>query len=207
MDPLEILRLEKLLPDSKWGVFGGAFDPPHFGHLIMAIDICEQAKLDGVLFLPTPAPPHKEAPNADFETRLNMIEAMLVDIPCFVASDFENRLSAPNYTVDTISALQQKFPKVEFKIIVGGDNLSILNSWRNIDRLLEISEILVGSRPGSPDDNQLDQALTNRFRRYKSAEIDISSTQLRERRKNNLPLKFRTSDAVIKIIEENELYK
>ncbi|HSG98869.1 MAG TPA: nicotinate-nicotinamide nucleotide adenylyltransferase, partial [candidate division Zixibacteria bacterium] len=111
---------EILQPGSHWGFLGGAFDPPHLGHLALARTLCDCAELDGVLFCPTFAPPHKRAPQATFEQRVEMTRLSVGTDRNFVVTDIERGLPTPSYTVQTIRELLRRYPAVRFSILVGG---------------------------------------------------------------------------------------
>src|SRR5947208_14910068 len=133
------------------GIFGGTFDPVHFGHLVVAEQCREQGRLDRVWFVPAPRPPHKPGPTLTrFDQRVEMLQLALAGNPAFSVSEVEKERSGPSYTVDTVAELLRRHPADEFFLLVGSDTLADLPLWHEPGRLLEMVGLLVVARPGSP---------------------------------------------------------
>src|SRR5258708_2055056 len=132
------------------GVFGGAFDPVHFGHLILAEQCREQGRLDEVLFVPTARPPHKPRPGARFDQRVEMLALALAGNPVFRIDEIEKDREGPSYTADTLADLRRRSPGDDFWLLVGGDAVRDLHIWYEPRRILELAGLLVMTRPGSP---------------------------------------------------------
>ena len=112
------------------GVFGGTFDPPHLGHQILAVEAMEQARLDKVLWVLTPDPPHKQGVEiTPTNQRLTMVEKMVKQSAEFAVSDIEIRRTGPHYVVDTMRLLRKEYPEDDLYYLMGGDSLSDLPSW------------------------------------------------------------------------------
>ena len=132
------------------GVFGGTFDPVHFGHLILAEQCREQGRLDEVLFVPAPRPPHKPQPSARFDQRVEMLALALAGNPVFRIDEIEKDREGPSYTTDTLAELRRRRPGDEFWLLVGSDTVRDLHLWYEPRRLVEMAGLLVMDRPGSP---------------------------------------------------------
>jgi len=130
-----------------FGLYGGSFDPIHKGHLYVARLVMERLKLDGVIFLPSGQPPHKQQQRlADADKRLEMVRLAIQDEPDFYYSDFEQKLPPPQYTYLTLEALA-KYP-ARLVFIIGADSLLQLHIWREPRRMLAAAEVAVVQRPG-----------------------------------------------------------
>ena len=139
------------VPDNggNWGILGGTFDPVHFGHINLALEIKNKKQLDGVIFIPSINHPCKEpACYESYEDRVRMLEISLKDYSEFIISKIESEQELSGYTFDTITALKQKYTKANYYFIVGSDNVSQLSTWYNAEQLLESVKFLVGTRPG-----------------------------------------------------------
>lgn len=132
------------------GVFGGTFDPPHIGHQILAVEALEQARLDKILWVLTPDPPHKQGVIiTPAEKRQVMVEKMIKQSAEFVFSDVDIRRNSPHYAVDTMKILQRDHPADEFFYIMGGDSLRDLPAWHTPSTFIDsCAGILVLRRPG-----------------------------------------------------------
>ncbi|MDU9048285.1 MAG: nicotinate (nicotinamide) nucleotide adenylyltransferase [Candidatus Electrothrix sp. Rat3] len=142
---------------ARIGLFGGTFDPVHKGHLAIARQASEEARLDQVLFIPAADPPHKKTPGASYRHRVAMLETAfnrapvdraLVDQERFAISLLEAELPFPSYTVDTLVELKKRllYPRCYF--IIGADSLLDLHRWYQYQRLLRLTHFIVLSRPG-----------------------------------------------------------
>jgi nicotinate-nucleotide adenylyltransferase len=135
----------------RLGLYGGAFNPIHRGHLLVAEAAKTRLGLETVLFIPTGDPPHK--PSSDVipaAHRLEMVRLAIAPYPSFQLSDIETRRSAKSYTVDTVRELRKIYPAdTRFVFIIGLDAFTELPGWREPERLLELCEFAVVSRPGN----------------------------------------------------------
>src|SRR4051812_33191298 len=133
------------------GVFGGTFDPVHYGHLILAEQCREQGRLDEVWFVPAPRPPHKEARALTrFDQRVEMLALALAGNPALKIEELEKERAGPSYTVDTLAELHGRHPAAELFLLVGSDTLADLPLWYQPVRILEQAALLVMTRPGNP---------------------------------------------------------
>jgi nicotinate-nucleotide adenylyltransferase len=196
---------------KRYGVLGGAFNPIHLAHLIIAEDVRQQMHLDKVLFIPYANPPHKEASGLEnTEHRVNMIKMAIESNIYFEYCDIEIKkdISKKSYTVDTLLQLREKYKNegVALYLIIGMDNLVELHTWKDPGKLFLLSQVLVLNRPG-----YLIQDVQNEFDRkatkIPAPDINISSTDIRHRVYENKSIKYLVPDSVEKYIFENKLYK
>lgn len=132
---------------QRIGIYGGSFNPVHFGHIGLAKWIIENSDLDELWFLISPNNPLKSVQSlAPEEERLAAVQQAIQDIPRLKASDFEFSLPRPSYTANTLRALQQAYPDYEFTLIIGEDNLSIFHQWREYEFILANFRLFVYPR-------------------------------------------------------------
>jgi nicotinate-nucleotide adenylyltransferase len=198
------------------GIFGGTFDPVHMGHLILAEQAREQARLDAVWFVPAPRPPHKpEAELTRFEQRVEMLELALAGNAAFRVDDLEKERTGPSYTVDTLAELCLRHPKDEFFLLAGSDTVRDLGTWYQPVRLLELAGLVVMARPGHglPDAAELrrqvalPEAVPLRLVVVQSPQIDISSRDLRARAAAGRSIRYFVPRAVEVYIHDKHLYR
>ena len=116
------------------GIFGGTFDPPHLGHLILAAEALYQLQLNRLLWVLTPEPPHKPGrPIAPLPHRLEMLQRAIAQTPGFELSSIEIDRPGPHYTIDTLEILRIQFPAADFALLIGGDSLRDLPGWHRPD--------------------------------------------------------------------------
>lgn len=133
------------------GILGGAFNPPHAGHLRLAERALEHLHLDEVRFIPTAASPHKPTHGPEGEQRLELLRAALADSRHpFVADDLEVRRGGVSYTVDTLERLASAEPETAWIWLMGSDQLPGLPGWRCLSRILELASLGIALRPGFP---------------------------------------------------------
>lgn len=166
------------------GIYGGSFNPVHFGHVGLARWVVEHTDLDELWLLVTPNNPLKPAGIlAPEEERLAAVREAIKDIPGLVASDFEFSLPRPSYTANTLRELQKAYPQHEFSLVIGEDNLAIFNKWREYEYIMSNFRIFVYPRKGSLTIDDLRFKIED-FRELiflKDAPyFDISSTELRQ---------------------------
>jgi nicotinate-nucleotide adenylyltransferase len=191
----------------KVGLYFGTFNPIHVGHMIIANHVAEFSDLNQVWMVVTPHNPLKikDTLLEDYK-RLQLVAIAVEDFPKIKASDIEFKLPQPNYTVNTLAHLQDKFPQHEFALIMGEDNLKSLHKWKNYDVILENYDIYVYPRISTEAEN-LTFKNHPRIHKIDAPIVEISSTFIREniKKKKNiqplLPLK------VWEFIDYNNLYK
>jgi nicotinate-nucleotide adenylyltransferase len=195
---------------TRLGIFGGAFNPIHTAHLILAEDVREQMHLDKIIFIPYANPPHKDPGKLlDAEIRLKLINIAIRGNKCFESSDIEivKGRSSKTYTVDTLMQLHEMYKNEQAKLylIIGIDNLIELNTWKEPGKLFRLAEVIVLNRPGF-----LIQDVKNEFYNQvtfiPAPNLDISSSDIRNRVKEKRSIKYLVPEAVEKEIVDNKLY-
>lgn len=130
------------------GIFGGTFDPVHYGHLRPALELLESLQLHEVRMIPCAVPPHRETPIASGQARLAMLQLAVVDEPGLVADDRELQRGGPSYMVDTLRSLREELGDVPLCLLMGSDAFLGLPSWHEWRQLLTLAHIVVAHRPG-----------------------------------------------------------
>jgi len=210
------LRSGTLRVTVKTGLYGGSFDPVHFGHLIAAQEVYEHFGLDRVIFIPAAQSPLKQdAVHASAADRLAMVQAAIEDDPRFAVSDIELRRGGLSYTLDTVRELQAQHPGDTFYWIVGGDQAARLPQWHAIEQLAAAVEFIAVDRPSgtpiTPPPPRLPHSSPPvpglRVHRLESRLIDISSTELRERARRGLPLQYFIPHKALVYLKAHCLYR
>ena len=197
------------------GIFGGSFDPIHWGHLILAEQAREQARLDEVWFIPSAIAPHKRTgPVASDRQRLEMVQLAIVGHSAFRANDIELNRGGTSYTVDTLESLSQLHPNDEFFLLMGGDSLDQFRAWREPERICQLATPLVFFRQGSSQSLETLRGLVNaeRFAAMTNAAIvsrliEISSTDIRQRATSGRSLRYLVPRSIEMYIEHHKLYR
>lgn len=206
-------------------MFGGSFNPIHFGHLLVADEVCETLELDRVLLVPAAQPPHKPltelAPAAD---RYQMTALAALGHPRFEVSDVEVTRSGPSYTVDTLTALQ---PRGRLHLIIGSETFLDLLNWKDPARVVTLARLVVIPRNGMGFDPEApaavkvlrELALPGFVRAgadtsdgaapllLYAASLPISGSDLRRRAREGRSLAFRMPDAVAAYLRDHQLYR
>lgn len=186
----------------RLGVYGGAFDPPHLGHLVAASDACDALELDLLLWIPSAVHPLKAVRTAA-DVRLQMVRAAIGGDPRFAADDLELRRTGPSYTVDTLRALRAREPGAELFFVTGADNLAELPRWREPGEIARLATVAVVSRAGEAlPANAPYPAVA-----VPVARMDVSSTEIRRRVAAGLSIRYLVPEAVRALIERERLYR
>ena len=179
------------------GVFGGTFDPIHYGHLRSAFEMLQALEFDEVRFIPCGDPPHRGTTFATAAERLRLVELAIAGQAGFVADDRELRRDGPSYTIDTLAELRKEFPDRALGLIIGMDAFLGLTDWYRWDEILGIAHIVVAHRPGwkAPDIGVLGQLIADcgtlrvedlhatthgRLHIHAVTQLEIASTEIRE---------------------------
>ena len=200
---------------TRTGIMGGTFDPIHIGHLILAETAYEEAGLDRVLLMPTGVSYFKEDQKVtDPQLRLKMTEAAAAGNPHFEASDIEVRRSGNTYTCETLRQLKKERPDEEFYYIVGADTLVMMSLWKEPESIFRDCTILVETRGSEVSEQALKEEIRKLREKYAARIIplsvrnmDISSTDIRERVSDGRSIRYLVPEAVEEIIRENGLYQ
>ena len=198
------------------GIFGGSFDPVHYGHLILAELAREACSLDEVRLVPAAVPPHKQGQGrADGEHRLAMLDLAIGGNASIQTWDVELARGGVSYTVDTLRTLRDEHPNDDLFFLMGADSLFDLPNWREPKEICSLATVVVVDRPGSKPvdfDCLADVATPSQietFERHvvKMPQVDISSTEIRRRIKDRLSIRYQTPRAVEKYIATAGLYE
>jgi nicotinate-nucleotide adenylyltransferase len=197
----------------RLGIFGGTFDPVHYGHLLLAEQCREQCRLDQVWFLPAGVPPHKlELTIAAGKARAEMLELAIAGHDGFRVDRRELDRADPCYTVDTLAALQAEDSTREFVFLLGADSLADFPTWREPRRIVELARLTVVNRGGGPLPDLgplhpiLGAALESRIAFVTIPGVDISSSDIRRRVRDGKSIRYMTPRAVECYIEAHKLY-
>lgn len=207
------------------GVFGGTFDPIHFGHLRLAEEAADACGLEHVLVVPAGLPPHRAMPGVAPEARLAMARLAVADNPRLRVDEREVRLSRPSYTIDTLADLRAELGvAVPLCLLVGGDAFRGLSSWRRWLELFDFAHIIVAERPGFATEADLPAALAREFAARRAdahavrrmpagamvpisiTALDISATAIRARLAQGRSVRYLLPDPVLDYIQRNALY-
>lgn len=188
----------------RTGIFGGAFNPPHLGHLIVAECARSALSLDRVLWIPGNDPPHKPSPSAVAADRLRMVELAVASNEHFVASADEIERGGVSYTVDTLERLASE--RDDLYLILGADSLVSFEGWYRPSRILELATLAAYPRAGVGDVNARTR-LTGEAVLLDAPIIEISSTAIRERVSAGTSIRYLVPDAVAEFIRTRLLYK
>lgn len=198
---------------QKIGIMGGTFDPIHTGHLVIAEAVRMEYLLDKVLFIPSASPPHKQdSCVTDAQARYTMTILATNSNPYFFVSDIELRRQGPSYTIDTIKSLIELYGKrTDFFFITGADAIQELPTWKDIDDLLELCNFVAAARPGCI--NSIDNIVSffgekgrQRIHQLEAPELEISSTDIRERIRSGKSIKYIVPESVENYLCKEKLY-
>jgi nicotinate-nucleotide adenylyltransferase len=198
---------------KRIGLFGGTFDPPHIGHLVLAGEAVSQFQLDTFLWVLTPDPPHKQENFiTPLEHRLPMLQSMIAHNPAFELSRIEIDRPGPHYTIDTVRLLAQQEVDAEIYLLIGGDSLMDLPTWRlSADLVAEVSKIGVMRRSGESSDLSALEAklpgVTSKVHFIDALLQPVSSRELRRRVAAGEMYRYYVSPEVYNYIEANQLYR
>ena len=197
---------------EKIGILGGTFDPIHTGHILSAQAVYEQLELEKVVFIPAYVPPHKIGQNfAPAEHRYAMTRLAIAPYPYFQVSDMELRRSGVSYTVDTMKEIKAAHPQSELYFIIGADSVPLLYTWNRIEELFQLVTFVVAYRPGYSNViqtacKQMGNIVRERMILLPTPEYPVSSTEIRQKIRNNESLKNLVPPAVEDYIRQHHLY-
>jgi nicotinate-nucleotide adenylyltransferase len=171
---------------QRFGVFCGTFNPIHLGHLLMADFALKTLKLDRVIFVTSPAPPHRRVDLLEAEQRYNLVSAAVAGNPEYEASRIELDRAGPSYTIDTIKQLKREHPDSQLYLIIGEDNLQYIASWKQADEIFQCAQLVVAPRVKQTDktvDPQIAKALppSARVITLDLPHVNVSSSEIRKR--------------------------
>jgi len=197
---------------ERLGVIGGTFDPPHYGHLVLAENARVQLDLDTVLFAPAGEPPHKpDEPISPVRHRAAMVEAVVADNAAFALSPVDLDRPGPHFTVDMLAILREAYPEAALYFVMGGDSLAQFLSWRDPAGIVEQAHLAVMRRPGwEADVAELEGRLPDvreRLTWLDAPYLELSGTDLRRRVREGLPIRYLVPPSVREYVVEHALYQ
>ena len=202
-------------------LFGGTFDPVHYGHLKPLNELQQYLAADAVYVLPASVPPHRPAPQASSEQRQNMLQLALREYPGFILDSRELERSGPSWTVLTLQSFRQQYPDASLCLVMGSDAFNGLSSWYHWQQIPQLANIIVIERAGMKTAKRPDWATehlvrdVDSLRESKSSSIlfvslkgyDISATEIRQRMAQKLDVTGMLPDKVIDYIRQNGIYQ
>ncbi len=189
-------------------LFGGSFDPIHFGHLVLAQYALEFLKAEKVIFIPCYKPPHKIGYKlSHWKHRLNMLLLATKDNDKFEISRFEIERKDISYTYITVDYFKNEYKNYELYFLIGYDSLITLTKWQRWEDILKSVYFIVGKRIVKEGSKKLPKNICDKVIYFDAPIIEISSTEIRQRLKKSLPIKYLVPESVEKYIIENKLYK
>ncbi len=199
---------------QRLGIFGGTFNPPHKGHIYIAIEAMKGAGLDKMLFVPCGNPPHKSVDgDVSPKHRFEMTRLVIADYPDFEITDLEIRSNEPSYTLKTLEELKNSYPEAKLCFVVGGDSLRDMKDWYHPEKIFKLAEI-VALRRGGIDDSIFESSIEFYKEKY-DAEItpvdilpmDISSSDVRKKIAIGCDVSDLVNQSVLEYIKKFEIYK
>jgi nicotinate-nucleotide adenylyltransferase len=194
---------------KRVGLFGGSFDPIHFGHINIAISAKENHNLDEIWFCPSYNTPAKNSSHADPKERYKMLHIALNNLSWAKILDFEINRPGYSYTIDTIKALQQDKNNIELQLIIGDDTVEDLHLWKDIDTIIKLCPLIIGKRncipPICKGNEKLIQAVTNGSI-FPNPIMQIESSTIKKRIRAKLYCAHLVPEKVLDYIYQNQLY-
>lgn len=186
-------------------MFGGTFDPPHIGHLVAALDAQAALDLDIVLLVVANVPWQKVDSReiSSAEDRVAMVRAAVADAPFLEVSELELERGGASYTVDTLADLEREHPGAELFVILGDDAAAGFGTWERYEEVARAATLVVVDRPGHP--SPVDERFS--WTRVDIPELEISSTEIRDRVRSGRSIRYLTPDGVASVIEARSLYR
>ncbi len=208
------------------GIYGGTFDPIHYGHLRPNLELCERFKMREVRFIPALLPPHRDSPAISAELRQQMVALAIASEPLFVLDKRELERGGPSYMVDTLKSLRLDFPQYPLCLLLGMDAFMGINQWYHWQELLDYAHIIISQRPDTDfeqqqkwpeevrqfyqshkaDTGDINALLCGKISLQPVTQLAISATDIRNRLKNNQSVRYLMPDSVINLIKYEKLY-
>ena len=205
------------------GIFGGTFDPIHYGHLRTAFELLQTLDFEEVRFIPCGDPPHRGVTFAPASLRLDMVQLATRDEAAFVVDDRELQRTGPSYSIDTLVSLREEFPDRSLCLITGMDAFLGLPTWHRWDEILDFAHIVVAHRPGwrAPDEGALGALLAEYRAEYEKdlreklqgsiyvhavTQLEIASTGIRKLVADGYDPRYLMPDSVRNAIIESSCY-
>jgi nicotinate-nucleotide adenylyltransferase len=197
----------------RLGIYGGTFDPVHYGHLLLAEQCREACGLDEIWLVPAGDPPHKQGHAiSPAKSRREMLEMAVAGLPQFRVSTIEIDRPGPHYTVETLREIRRTRPGDELFLLMGRDSLLELSTWREPDQIAELATIVAVNRGRETIAmnlvrESLGEVIANRVQVVSMPGVDLSASDLRERVRTGRSIRFQVPRAVEQYIVEHALYR
>jgi nicotinate-nucleotide adenylyltransferase len=191
---------------ERIGVFGGTFDPPHVGHLVVAVNVRHALSLDVVLLVVANVPWQKVGQRtvSAADDRIALVRAAVGDVVGLEVSTIEIDRGGPSYTADTLAELHAEHPDAELFVVVGSDVAAGLTTWERVDEVRDLATVVVVERPGVAPVTPL---AGFSWMSVEAPHLEVSSTDLRARVRDGRPLDYLLPHAVIDAIDERHMYR
>jgi nicotinate-nucleotide adenylyltransferase len=207
------------------GIFGGTFDPIHFGHLRVALDVMEKLQLEQIRFIKLNQAVHRDQPRTPGVQRLEMLQAAIANQPGFIADDREIRRDSPSYTLHTLQSLRRELGRqVPLCLLLGADAYAAFLQWHKPLEIIQLAHLIIMQRPGHmlPDDpalhaftqqhllqqpQQLAESAAGRIMLLPVTQLEISASDIRRRARQGASARYLLPEAVWKIVVRENLYR
>mgnify|MGYP000047017657 FL=1 len=209
------------------GLFGGTFDPIHFGHLRLAQELAQRLKLGEVKFIPSGLPPHRKPPHASVPHRIAMVQLAITGNVLFSCDPRETLIPGPSYSVDTLRQLREELGNdIALCFLLGSDAFLGLNNWHEWQALFDLTHLIIAQRPGARLEPKLlpknlaEELVKRRHHdlgflhsnagaiyEFEMTPLDISASRIRADLNNDISPRYLTPDAVIDYVTRHRLYK
>lgn len=201
------------------GIFGGTFDPIHYGHIRTSIEVQQALTLDRLVYVPASIPPHRQAPQASAQQRLHMVELAVKEYPFIAVDDCEIGRLGPSYTVDTLQWQHEHWPDTTLCLVVGVDAYNDMQNWHQWQRLFQLAHVVVMQRPGwslTVSDTSVAEVVSNTAALRQAQHgliiavdvepVNISATEIRNKIANNEDVSAWLPAASYEYLLSNHIY-
>ena len=207
---------------SRIGLFGGTFDPVHYGHLRPALELAEHYALDTLYLLPNHRPQHRNQPQASTEQRIQMLHLAVSNVPKLAVDTREAERDVPTYTIDTLENVAQENPTTTLIFFMGMDAFALFDSWHRWEDILRVANLVVVDRPDSEPSafaqelfarqasvvgNTIKSGLCGVIERRSVTQLSISATDIRSTVSEGKTIRFLLPESVRGYIAEQQLYR
>lgn len=211
-----------MVNDSRIGLFGGTFDPVHFGHLRPAVEIAEMYNLSSLYLMPNHQPGHRGPTGASTDHRIEMLSMAVEHAPGLVVDTREARRKEPTFTIDTLHEIHHEQPDATLVFFLGMDSFSAFDTWHEWEQILTLTNLVVLNRPGAQHSefsrqlmdrqqescgSQIVNGNTGVIQTCQITQLAISATDVRRRIASDLSVRFLLPDEVSEYIDANNLYR
>jgi len=192
----------------KIGIFGGSFNPPHNGHVNIAVQAKEQLELDKMIIMPTGTSPHKGKSAMGFYARENMCYLAFGHLPGFEVTDIEGKMSGNNYTLNTLRILKKQYPKnAEFFLLIGADMLYYFDKWYEYNKLMAECNVVAAARAAGQFSDMTEHATSiGKIKVLNLKVTEVSSSEVREKIAKGEDVSHLVPPKVLDYIKERKYY-